>query len=216
MAVNSITTGSGGISDQISGSQKAFRQADFLAIMLSEVTNQDPLQPAETSKMVENMKSLQELANTSYTKFRNDVRWAQDMVGQTVNVTQLPATEAERTSLANKGLKPDVGYGNVDGRVESFRVVEEEVWVSIAGKDYPIDNIKQVRTQANDPDQLSRISSQIMGMRIKYWKDEVTDRAEGIVSSVGYDLEGNVLLGVGNEYVKYDHMLAITVPTSQP
>jgi hypothetical protein len=212
MNVPSVAGTSGSSTSDQLASTRAFRQADFLQIMLSEITNQDPLQPAETSKMVENMQSLQELANTSYAKFRNDVRWAQDLVGQQVNVIQLNATEEERVKLTNKGLKPDVGFGNLDGRVEGFRVVEEEVWVSIGGKDYPVDNIKQVRTSAQDPDELARVSSQLLGMRVKFWREQPTDRGEGVVSSVGYDTQGNVVLGVGDEYVRYDRMLAITVP----
>ena len=213
MTVSRVSGAASSTTDLIA-SQQAFRQADFLKIMLAEITSQDPLQPTETSKMVENMKSLQELANTTYTKFRNDLRWAQDLFGKTVNATQVAVTEQERAKLVNKGLIPDVGYGNVDGKVEGFRVVDEQVWVTIAGKNYPIDNVKQIRTSTYDPDELSRISSQLMGMRIKYWTDAPTDRAEGVVSSVGYDVDGNVILGVGSDYVRYDHMLAITVPRS--
>jgi flagellar basal-body rod modification protein FlgD len=211
MAVSSITSGASA-TDKIA-SQQAFRQADFLQIMLTEITNQDPLAPTETSKLVDNMKSLQELANTSYTKFRSDVTWAQNLVGKKVNVIQLAASEAERVKLVNKGLKPDVGFANLDGKIESFRVVEEEVWVSIGGKDYPIDNVKQVRSTANDPAQLAQVSSQLLGMRIQYYKDSVTDVTEGVVSSVGYDSDGNIRLGVGKNYAAYDHILAITVPS---
>lgn len=206
-----------GVSAQVSAgdalaSQQAFRNADFLSIMLAEVTNQDPLQPAETGKMVENMKALQELANTNYEKFRADVRWAQDMVGKTVNVNQVIATEAERAAYANRGLKPDVGYGNLDGRVEGFRVVGETVWVSIGGKDYPVDNIKQVRSGIRDPDALARASNQLLGMRIRYRLDDPTKTAEGVVTSVGWDAAGGIRLGVGNTYVAYDRIEAITVP----
>lgn len=211
MTISATSAAGAGTTDQLAG-QQAFRQADFLKIMLAEITNQDPLQPSETAKMIENMKALQELANTNYTKFRNDVRWAQDLVGKTVNVQQVSLTGEEKTKLLNKGLAPDVGFGNLDGKIEGFRVVDEQVWVSIGGKDYPVDNIKQVRTANRDPDELARVSSQLMGMRVSYWGETPTDRKEGIVSSVGYDPDGNVLLGVGNDYARYDRLLAITVP----
>ena len=92
----------------------AFRNADFLKIMLSELAHQDPMQPQETSKIVENMQKLQELANTQYTKFRADIGWGQQLMGKTVNVQQMMIGESEKQKLINAGVRPDVGYGNHD------------------------------------------------------------------------------------------------------
>ena len=39
------------------GNNSAFREADFLAIMLAEITNQDPFEPTETSKSLRTPRS---------------------------------------------------------------------------------------------------------------------------------------------------------------
>ena len=44
---------------QVGDTSGAFRDADFLAIMLAELANQDPFEPQETSKLVDNMRKLQ-------------------------------------------------------------------------------------------------------------------------------------------------------------
>ena len=65
-----------------SENSSAFREADFMAIMLAELSNQDPFEPAETAKLVENAQKLQELSNTRFERYRNDLRWAQDLIGK--------------------------------------------------------------------------------------------------------------------------------------
>ena len=85
---------------QADGIQKSFREADFLAVMLTEITNQDPFQPTETAKMVEQMQQLQSLANSNYEKYRADIQWADSLVGKEITVTQVNMTTAEAQVLA--------------------------------------------------------------------------------------------------------------------
>lgn len=193
--------------------QQAFGDADFLSIMLTEITNQDPLAPSETSKMVESMRQLQVLSNTANEKFRADVSWAQQLVGQTVNVTQVVATEQEKQAYYNAGLKPDIGFGNKDIRVQGFTVVGQEVWLRTDDdKDYPVDNIKQIRNDSFDTNALVEASNRLLGMRVSYLSGADGARKEGTVSSVGYDDKGAVVLGIDGGYVRYDDIVAITVP----
>ncbi len=197
-------------------SQQAFGNADFLSIMLTEITNQDPLNPSDTSKMVEGMRQLQVLANTQNEKFRADVTWAQQMVGSVVNVTQVAATDAEKQAYLDAGLNPDVGYGNKDIRVQGFRVVDQQVWLQTDdGKNYPVDNIKQVLNDRFDTNTLTETASRLLGMRIGYLTGSDGARKEGIVSSVGYDANGSVVLGVDKGYVRYDDVVSITVPEAK-
>jgi flagellar hook assembly protein FlgD len=117
MSTSAITGASGSTNTSSTGdSLQAFRNADFLKIMMAEVTNQDPLQPSDTSKMVDNLQKLQDLANSTYSKFRADIKWANDLMGQTVQVQQQSIDEKKATSQKDKGLKPDVGFGLVNGR----------------------------------------------------------------------------------------------------
>lgn len=176
----------------------AFREADFLAIMLTEITNQDPFEPTETSKVVENMQKLQELANTQYGKFRNDMRWAQDLMNQEVSVQQEIITEQEAAKLTERGIKVGRGYESVQGTVENFRIVGESVWVTVDGFDYPIDNVKAVLADPNangggqggGGQSLAEIADTLLGRSVK------TSEASGTVREVmkriddsgGYDL----------------------------
>ncbi|MCS6970343.1 MAG: flagellar hook capping FlgD N-terminal domain-containing protein [Planctomycetota bacterium] len=188
--------------------QQAFRQADFLKIMLAEITNQDPLQPTETSKMVENMKALQELANTTYRRFRDDLRWAQELVGKTVTVAQAPLTAAERAQLVNKGLNPDVGYATVDGRIEGFRVVDERVWLTIGGKHYAIDRVQQIQPPQQGADEWARLAP-LIGLQARYALDQGT--REGIVGGIAVE-QGRTVLSIGSDRVPLERVLALQRP----
>lgn len=210
MATSPITssTPTGGLLD---AQAQAFRNADFLKIMLSELSNQDPMKPQETSAIVENMQKLQELANTQYTKFRSDISWGQQLLGQTVNVQQQMIGENEKQTLVNAGLNPDVGYGNKDGKVTSFRQVGETVYVTVGEFDYPIDNVKQVRPQAqtgNDPDYLANIAGNLLGRTVGYRLDDGT-MSQGQVTHVGYDTLGAVMLNINGLAVPYRNMIQI-------
>jgi hypothetical protein len=187
----------------------AFRNADFLKIMLSELAHQDPLQPQETSKIVENMQKLQELANTQYTKFRADIGWGQQLLGKTVNVQQLMIGDAEKQKLIDAGLNPDVGFGNVDGKVTGFRQVGEKVYLAIGDHDYPIDNVKQVRPEGNDPDYLANLAGNLLGRTVGYKMDDGTT-GKGKVTDVGYDATGEVMLNINGLAIPYKNMLQIS------
>ncbi len=212
MAISAVTSTSSDKSTAgaATDSQKAFRQADFLKIMLSELTNQSPFDPQDTGKLVENMQKLQALANTTFQKFRSDITWAQGLMGQQVKVQQAAINPAEESAFKNKGLNPDVGFGNVDGRVGGFRVVDETVYVTVGQKDYPIDSVKQIVPNAKSPDHLAEVANSMLGRSITYFTDaEHTKSATGTVSNVAYDQDGGIELTVGNNQVPYDRLQRI-------
>lgn len=196
----------------ISGdASKSFRTADFLAIMLTEITNQDPFEPQETSKLVENMQKLQDLANSNYEKFRADIRWAQDLVGQEVTALQVNLPDDELATLAERGINPDVGYNNVSGPIESFRTVAEQVWVSIGGKDYPIDNVQQVMPQGYDPSQAATLADGLIDQRVFYFDRASGNIANGTVTGVKWNNDGEVTLTIDDEAdVDFNDIRSIT------
>lgn len=182
--------------------QSSFRQTDFLSIMLSEITHQDPFKPTETSKMVENMKMLQELANVQYQKFRDDIGWAQDLVGQTVTVQQVNVKPDEAMNLVERGITPDLGYGTVEGEVETYRTVGETVWVTIGGKDYPVDNVQRITPRGTDPATLAGVADSLLGRRATYLKDDGTT-GTGTVSDVTWDDAGDITLTIGGQKIPF-------------
>jgi len=201
---------SGGSSTKSADTVNAYRDADFLKIMLTEITNQDPLQPSETGKLVENIKQLQDLANSTYEKFRSDLGWAQQLMGQTVSVQQQALTPAEKQKLLDKGLKPDVGFAQVNGRVTSFRTVEQQVYVTVGDKDYPMDNIKQIVPTSHDAQYLATMADQLLGKQVAYRDDKGVSRS-GQVSSVKYAADGSILLQIGTASVPFKDLTQIGV-----
>lgn len=199
------------------GVQSAFRTADFLQVMLSELKSQDPMSPQDTSKIVENMQKLQELANTQYTKFRNDVRWAQDLMGQQVNVQQQGGLDEKAIAdLSSRGLTPDVGFANKAGSVSSYKVIGEMVYVQVGGFDYPIDNVKQVTPKTQDPNTLAGIANNLMGRSVGY-KDSTGTSQQGTVTAVGWASDGSGVqleINGGKATIPYSGITAITIPAS--
>lgn len=187
----------------------AFRDADFLSIMLTEITNQDPLAPAETSKLVENMRQLQELANARFQKYRGDLTWAQNLVGQSVTVMQANVSESEAKILYERGLQPDVGYREVQGTIETYRVMGETVWLTIGGKDYPIDNLQRIEPAARDQSQLATLADSLLGRRVG-WIDPASNQfTRGRVDDIRWTTDGSVMLRVDGQDLPFDLVRSI-------
>jgi len=206
IANSTTTVPAGGSAD----TSQAFRNADFLKIMLAEVTNQNPLEPQETSKLVDNMQKLQELANTTYAKFRDDIKWAQNLNGQSVSVQQQALDPKQKEALVNKGLTPDVGYQQVTGKVTGFRVVDQVVYLQIGNHDYPADNVRQVLPESSGPNYLATMADQLLGKRVVYFKPDGS-AANGLVTSVSLDDKQELQLEVGGQRVPYKDVKQIGV-----
>jgi hypothetical protein len=215
MTVSSVTSSSAAASASTDSSTlSSFRTADFLKVMLSELSHQDPMSPQDTGKIVENMQKLQELANTQYTKFRSDVTWAQNLMGKPVTVQQQALSDSEKESQINSGLVPDIGYGNKTGTISSFRVVGEAVYVKVGDYDYPIDNVKQISAE-NDPGSLSSAANQLLGRQVSYLKDASSStNTTSIVTGVDWNTDGTLRLTMKNgDQVPYAHLTSISIPS---
>ena len=188
----------------------ALRDADFMSLMLAEVTNQDPFNPTETSKMVEGMQQLQELANSRYDKFRNDIRWAQDLMGSEVTVNQASIPEGEAQRLRDMGLNPDIGFAPVQGATEGFRVVDEQVWVRIDGKDYPLDNVRSISPNTGAEDSLGQWAERILGRDISWFDEEAGQFYTGTAERLSIR-DGSVYATVGEFSVPVEAISGISL-----
>jgi hypothetical protein len=200
MTVAPTTAAGASTSTNAAASQRAFRDADFMKIMLAEITQQDPFKPQETSKIVEGMQKLQDLANSRFEKFRDDQNWARQLVGQSVSAQQMQATPQEIAALKDRGLVPDIGYRQVTGEVSSFRAVDEQVYVNINGKDYPVDHVLQVLPPAPDGAQLATAAAGLLGHTVQ-WPDRDGKINAGLVSAVSFGEGASLMLSVGNQAV---------------
>jgi hypothetical protein len=181
----------------------AFRDANFLAIILAEISNQDPFEPMETSKLVENMQKLQDLANTRYTEYRNNLRFAQEIVGQGATVGQANLDDEEYQGLLDRGVNPDRGFGTVSGVVETYRTVGESVWVTIDGLDYPIDNIQRLDPAPDDNTDKAALADHLIGRFVGYRADLQGTSGTGRVSDVRWNSDGEVLVVVDGTEVPF-------------
>lgn len=188
----------------------AFREADFMAIMLAELSNQDPFEPAETAKLVENAQKLQELSNTRFERYRNDLRWAQDLIGKEVTVSQNNLSETEAQVLRDRGLNPDVGFGIVEGEVASYRTIGENVWINVDDKDYKIDNVQRIDPEDNI-DQRIDLAQNLNGYFVSFSADTAGEAGSGTVSDVQWDEDGDVFVTVGGKFVPYENITSIGV-----
>ncbi len=187
----------------------AFRDADFLSIMLSELTNQDPMKPSETSEIVDGMRKLQELANAQYGKFRDDLKWGQDLMGQTVTANQANLTDEEYQEHLDRGLQPARGFGLVTGEVEHFRVIGQNVWVRIDDKDYQIDNIQTIVPDAGTNSQYAGLADSLLGRKVDYYT-QGTGFGNGVVDRVSWDDDGAITLDVNGEEIPFESIRAVS------
>jgi hypothetical protein len=195
---------------QADGVQKSFREADFLAVMLTEITHQDPFQPTETAKMVEQMQQLQSLANSNFEKYRADIQWADRLVGKDITVTQVDLDPAEAAVLSERGVNADIGFGSVTGTVSTYRTVGEQVWVTIGGKDYPIDNVQGIAPPAQaDPGRLAELSAGLLGRTVTYIRADGSGLSEGRVDNLAMTSAGDVVLTVGDQRIVLEQVRQI-------
>ncbi len=204
MDISSLTglTAASGSATTAVNDYSAFREADFMQILLAEVTNQDPMEPMEMHKMVDGMRQLLELSNQRFENFRNDLRWAQELVGKEVIVGQAKLEPSEARALHERGLRPDVGYGTVTGSIETYRVVDEKVWVTIDGQDYPIDNVQKISPPGFDPAYAADLAGTLLGRTVS-WSTADGGVASGLVTDLAWDDAGTVTLSVGDQEVPF-------------
>jgi flagellar basal-body rod modification protein FlgD len=211
MAVSPISsTGSTTTASEKSAAlNSSFRDADFMKILMSEITHQDPLKPQDTAQIVDSMQKLQQLANSRYEKQRDDERWARDLVGGSVTVQQSSFTGDDLKALKDKGLDPDVGYQTVSGVVQSFRVVGEQIWVKVGGKDYQLDNVKQIDPPKTDGGDLAGMAG-MLGRKVTWAAEGDSASGAGVVSSLSLGDAGQVLLGIGGAQIPLSRVRGIS------
>lgn len=212
MPISPVTTaGSAGRisnAEQTAALNNSFRDADFMKILLSEITNQDPFKPQDAQQIVDSMQKLQQLANSRFEKFRDDQRWARDLVGDSVTVEQGQFGDAELKELKERGLNPDVGFQSVRGVVESFRVIGDSIWMRVEGKDYTLDSVRQLDPPKNDGATLAGMAD-VLGRQVTWAAEGESASGAGQVSSMRLGDAGEVLLGIGSQQIALSRIRSI-------
>ena len=106
---------------------------------------------------------------------------------------------------------PDVGYLPVNGEVTGFRVVDEQVWLTVGDKHYPADNVKQVqpaRAQQSS-ERLYEIAGAALGRGVT-WTLPNGKSASGLVTDVRMNDVGDVVLLAGGQTVSWGQVRRIS------
>jgi flagellar basal-body rod modification protein FlgD len=125
--VSSITNTSTGSasSDTVSGSQQTLTQNDFLQLLVSQMENQDPLDPQSDTQMAAQMAQFTSLQQTTAMSSSLSMMQANNLVGSTVNVTVDSQTSAS-------------------GVVSGVAMVSGTPEVVVNGTDYPISEVTSI------------------------------------------------------------------------
>jgi flagellar basal-body rod modification protein FlgD len=110
--------------------------ADFIKVMLSELSNQDPLDPQDSGKLLEQLSSLRNIESQLKLQEKLEDLVLQDQV-------------ASAASLIGKlvaGL--DETNEEIEGLVTSVRVVDGQAFLELDnGKNLPIDRVTDIFAQ---------------------------------------------------------------------
>ncbi len=130
-AIGGSTVGAAG-SSQPSGFA-AIKSEDFVRIMIEELSNQDPFQPQDSSKLLEQMSSLRNIESQI---------GLQEQLESLVSQNQI-ASAGGMIGKMVKGL--DGQNQRIEGLVTSVRVVDGEAVLELdSGRLLPMDRVTQI------------------------------------------------------------------------
>src|SRR6202012_1839539 len=90
-ATNNVSTGTTS-SDTISGPQQTLNQNDFLQLLVSQMENQDPLNPQSDTEMAAQMAQFTSLQQSSAMSSSLSMLQANSLIGSTVTIQVNPKT----------------------------------------------------------------------------------------------------------------------------
>ena len=117
----------------VTGGTKALSSADFLNLMIHQLSNQDPLNPTDSNQLLTQMSQISNLQSNS------------DMQASLASLT-LQQSIGAGGNLIGKTINGIDGYGNaVSGIVTSVKVIDKNVYLELDnGHDLPMKNVTQI------------------------------------------------------------------------
>lgn len=135
MATNPIGSGAGTSSSTKNDTDKAFdavSTGDFLKLMIAELQNQDPLNPADNTALLTQLSQIRQVASS-------------DKLSSTLDTVLLGQNLTNATSLIGKQVTA-LGTDNKDvtGTVSKVTVADGTVNVFIDDKSFKLNNIREI------------------------------------------------------------------------
>lgn len=115
----------------------ALRDVDvdqFIKLMIAELQNQDPLNPADNQAILEQISTIRDIGAT-------------DKMTETLSAVLLGQTLSNAATLIGKQVDGLTDDGkSVQGKVDSVQVVDGQPQLMIGDKKLRIDNVKQIES----------------------------------------------------------------------
>ncbi len=182
--------------------QGGVSKTDFLKLLTTQLTNQDPLNPTQDVDFTAQLAQLQAL---------------DEQMSMTKTMTALRAdTQMQAgTAMIGKYISgKDAAGANASGLVSRVVQTSEGVFCELANKQkVPVTSIENVWNDANSMSNDISSSGQFIGMFISTEKDASGNIIEGIVQKVGIE-DGVVVLSLfGGKKVTWDKVKELRIPT---
>lgn len=118
---------------------KDLSQTDFLKIMISQISNQNPFNAADSNQFMQNFMDM------------GNFQAIQDMAAQSekVNSSQLQILANSLVGV-NVTVAPD-GALPVTGDVAKTRIADETVYLTIGEKEYPVGDVESIQRPPTQP-----------------------------------------------------------------
>lgn len=104
----------------------------FLRLFVEQLKNQDPTSPQDSSAMINQMAQfsiLEQLTN----------------IGTDIEQIKLSQQMGEASALLGKQVTVQTSEGEISGQVEKVSIYDEEVWISIDGISYGVDQVTEIK-----------------------------------------------------------------------
>lgn len=112
----------------------------FMTLLITEMKNQNPLEPLENKEMMSQLASFSSLEqmenlNSQFEKFL-------------ANSTQ--SLWAQAAQFMGKEIIAETSYGYLNGKIEKATVSDNELWFEVNGTEVSISQIREIRELAQD------------------------------------------------------------------
>ncbi len=188
--------------EKAAAGQGGVSKTDFLKLLTTQLTNQDPLNPTQDVDFTAQLAQLQAL---------------DEQMAMTKTMTALRADTQMQAGTAMIGKYvsgKDATGANASGLVSRVVQSSEGVFCELANKQkVPVTNIENVWNDANSMTNDISSSGQFIGMFVSAGKDAAGNAIEGIVEKVGI-VDGIVVLSLyGGQSVTWDKVQELRIPT---
>jgi flagellar basal-body rod modification protein FlgD len=136
--VSKLTAGSNSQGTQLKSDKYALKTEDFINMMVTQLQNQDPMEPAKNEQLLAQMSQISQMESSSN-------------LTKSIEKLTLQNSLSSAGSMIGKMIKGKDEKGvDIDGMVSSVRVQDGEIHLELDnGKKLPLGNVLSITTPSN-------------------------------------------------------------------